>query len=159
MSPRWPSAYYPTLFQAEHTDLSALGMVRRLQQRTWIYFGVAVVVPPLAITVMAILSVAAENMPQWTFGVLGLVGLINSGLIFALSRAVQSALVSLAIAVSPPGTVTLGGGDSVSDSMWRCHDIAGVGRVAHKKTSSLPGRGQEEGRNVPSQSGAAIRSV
>ncbi len=112
-------AYYPTLFQAEHTDLSALGMVRRLQQRTWIYFGVAVVVPPLAITVMAILSVAAENMPQWTFGVLGLVGLINSGLIFALSRAVQSALVSLAIAVSPPGTVTLGGGDSVSDSMWR----------------------------------------
>jgi serine/threonine protein kinase len=112
-------AFYPTLFQAEHTDLAALGLVRSLQKRTWFYFGVAMVVPPLSIVVMAILSVAAEDMPQATFGVLGMVGLINSALIFALSRSVQGALVSLAIAVSPPGTVTLGGGDSVSDSMWR----------------------------------------
>ncbi|HVU85970.1 MAG TPA: serine/threonine-protein kinase [Pirellulales bacterium] len=113
-------AFYPTLFQAEHTDMSALGMVRRLQQRAWLYFGVAVVVPPLATIVMVLVrTIASESTPPVIFGVLGLVGLINSGLIFVLLRAVQNALVALAIAVSPPGTVTIGGGDSVSDSFWR----------------------------------------
>ena len=78
-------AFYPTLFQVDHTDLSALGTVRSLQQRTWIYFGLAVVVPPLSMVVMVVmLGVAKESMPQSTFAILGLVGLINSGLVFVL---------------------------------------------------------------------------
>jgi len=113
-------AFYPALFQVDHTDLAALDWVRGLQQRTWIYFGVAVVVPPLSMIVMVlVLTIADENMPQWTFAVLGLVGLINSGLVFVLLRSAQSALAALSIAVSPPGTVTLSGSDSISDSFLR----------------------------------------
>ena len=112
-------AFYPTLFQVDHTDLSALGTVRSLQQRTWIYFGLAVVVPPLSMVVMVImLGFAKESMPQSTFAILGLVGLINSGLVFVLLRSVQSGLAALAIAVSPPGTLAMGASDSVSDSFW-----------------------------------------
>jgi eukaryotic-like serine/threonine-protein kinase len=112
-------AFYPTLFQAEHTDPSALSAVRALQQRAWIYFGVAVVVPPLSMVVMVfMLSMANEDMPRWTFAVLGMVGLLNSGLVFVLSRMVQGGLAALAIAVSPPGSVSLGGSES-SDSFWR----------------------------------------
>ncbi len=39
--------YYPTLFQPDHVDLTALDSVRNVQRRSWIYFGTAVVVPPL----------------------------------------------------------------------------------------------------------------
>src|SRR5262249_9637931 len=39
-------AFYPTLFQAERTEMAALSQVRSLQQRAWVYFGLAVVVPP-----------------------------------------------------------------------------------------------------------------
>jgi eukaryotic-like serine/threonine-protein kinase len=113
-------AFYPTLFQVDHTDLSALESVRRLQQRTWIYFGVAVVVPPLSMVVMVImLGAAKEVMPPSTFAILGLVGLINSGLVFVLLRSVQSGLAALAIAVSPPGALSMGASDSISDSFWR----------------------------------------
>ncbi|HEY1603808.1 MAG TPA: serine/threonine-protein kinase [Pirellulales bacterium] len=113
-------AFYPTLFQVDHTDLSALESVRRLQQRTWVYFGVAVVVPPLSMVVMVImLSAAKEVMPPSTFAILGLVGLINSGLVFVLLRTVQSGLAALALAVSPPGTLSMGASDSISDSFWR----------------------------------------
>lgn len=113
-------AYYPALFQAEHSDPGALQGVRNLQRRTWIYFGVAVVVPPLSMVVMVlVLSMAAKDMPPMTFAILGMVGLVNSALIFVLLRSVQSALSSLAVAVGPTGSVTLGGSDSVTDSFWR----------------------------------------
>ena len=66
----------------------------------------AVVVPPLASIVMVLVrhDRLARRYAALHFGVLGFVGLINSGLIFVLLRAVQRALAALAIAVSPPGS-------------------------------------------------------
>ena len=115
-------AFYPTLFQIDQTDLAELGTVRTMQRRTWIYLGLAVIVPPLAMIVMVLVLMMAHEeteMPTWTFAILGAVGLVNSGLAFVLSRTVQSGLEALAIAVSPPGIVALSGGDSSSESFWR----------------------------------------
>ncbi len=68
---------------------------------------------------VVMLNFAHEDMPRDTFAILGVVGLINSGLIFVMSRKIHSALAALAIAVSPPGTLSLGGNDSMSESFWR----------------------------------------
>jgi serine/threonine protein kinase len=115
-------AFYPTLFQIDQTDLADLGAVRAMQRRSWVYLGLAVIVPPLAMVVMVlVLTMAdeAKTMPTWTFAILGAVGLVNSGLAFVLSRGVQSGLEALAIATSPPGSAVLSGGDSSSESFWR----------------------------------------
>ncbi|MBI2825047.1 MAG: serine/threonine protein kinase [Planctomycetia bacterium] len=115
-------AYYPTLFQADQEDPTALDRVRSLERRTWVYFILAVIVPPLAVVVMVLvqrMEQTAKAMPPEAFAILGGVGLVNSALVFVLLRAVQKAIGALSLAVSPPGTVTLGGGESASDSFWR----------------------------------------
>lgn len=49
---------------------------------------------------------------------LGAVGLLNSVVAFVFLRAVQKAIGALSIAASPPGTVSIGGTDSATDSFW-----------------------------------------
>jgi hypothetical protein len=49
---------------------------------------------------------------------LGAVGLLNSILAFVFLRAVQKAISALTVASSPPGTVSMGGTESATDSFW-----------------------------------------
>jgi len=128
-------AYYPTLFQPEVADPLALNRLRSLERRTWVYFAMAVVVPFLALisivglqaitemdTGAAVAELAERKkesaLGSGTFAALGAVGLLNSVAAFVLLRGVQKAISALMIAVSPPGTLTLGSSDSGTDSFW-----------------------------------------
>jgi hypothetical protein len=139
-------AYYPTLFQVDVSDPVAIDRIRGLERRTWVYFAMAVVVPFIAlIAVVGLDSISKYDTrrdaqmtehstgqegtvlerPQppdpsgtGTFVGLGAVGLLNSVAAFVMLRAVQKAISALSIAVSPPGTVSLGGTDSATDSFW-----------------------------------------
>jgi eukaryotic-like serine/threonine-protein kinase len=117
--------FYPALFEQEEVDASAtVSGLQQLDRRTWIYFGLAVAVVPIALVLMVL--VQAVPLPysklgtrdlQMMFGLLGLVGLVNVSAAFVLLRAVQRDIAALAVAASPGGA-GLGGGEAAPDSFW-----------------------------------------
>ncbi len=83
-----------------------------LGRRVWIYFGLAVAAPFLAVTM---LTGMAED--KSAIAVLGLVGLIGFGISFWLSLLIRADVAALAMAAQPAG-MTLAGGSESSDSFW-----------------------------------------
>jgi serine/threonine protein kinase len=103
---------YPLLMQRQLAAPEEVESLVRLGRRVWLYFGLAVCVPFLA--VMLLVVIASERS---AIGILGGVGMIGFGLSFWLSLAIRSDLAALAAAINPAGESLTGGGES-SESFW-----------------------------------------
>jgi hypothetical protein len=103
---------YPLLLQRQIAASEEADSLVRLGRRVWIYFGLAVCAPFLA--VMLLVVIASERS---AIGILGGVGMIGFGLSFWLSLAIRSDLAALAAAINPAGESLTGGGES-SESFW-----------------------------------------
>jgi hypothetical protein len=103
---------YPLLLQRHLAAADEVTSLVRLSARVWIYFGLAVCAPFLA--VMLLVLIASERS---AIGILGGVGLIGFGLSFWLSLAIRSDLAALAAVINPAGESLTGGGEG-SDSFW-----------------------------------------
>ena len=83
-----------------------------LGRRVWIYFGVAVAVPFLAVTLLV-----GFDEDRAAISGLGLVGLVGFALSFWLALAIRNDAAALAVAIHPAGT-SLAGDSQSSDSYW-----------------------------------------
>lgn len=101
---------YPLLINASVPHADELGGLRNLAWRVWIYFGLAVTVPFLAVIIVSLVQTRLSAL----IGVLGVVGLFGFILAFVLAHAIRRDLESLAVAVAPPGDAV----GASTDSFW-----------------------------------------
>jgi len=113
--------FYPALFEQEVDETATVSRLQSLERRSWLYFGLAVAVVPIALVVMVLIHALrgpeSESGSQMVFGLLGFVGILNGIAAFLLLRTVQRDIAALAVAASPGGAA-LGGGESAPDSFW-----------------------------------------
>jgi hypothetical protein len=81
--------HYPLLFQLEPPDENAPQNLWRMERNGWLHFFIAVAVTPLAVVAIAVGQVfpAEKGSMTTVFAVMGVVGLVNSGVAFVLLRA------------------------------------------------------------------------
>ncbi len=100
------------LTMPESTEAQDADQLMALGRRVWLYFGLAVAVPFLAVTVLVGLDDGKAAI-----GGLGIVGLVGFGLSFWLALVIRNDVAALAIASQPAGTTLASGNDS-SNSFW-----------------------------------------
>jgi len=105
---------YPVLSPPDSIDEGAIDAMVRLGQRTWLFFGLAVSAPFLAVSALVVIDTQA----RLAFGVMAGVGLFGFGLAFFLSRAIQGDLGTLAMASSPAGDSMSSMSSEASESFW-----------------------------------------
>lgn len=96
----------------ESTAAQDAASLLKLGRRVWIYFGLAVAVPFLAVTVLVGLDIE-----RGAIGALGIVGLFGFALSFWLALVIRNDVAALARAAQPSG-MTLADGDDTSESFW-----------------------------------------
>ncbi|MBX9791607.1 MAG: serine/threonine protein kinase [Pirellulales bacterium] len=113
---------FPALVAPEGRDLRDLEVLLGLGRRVWGYMIIAGATPFLCVIVLVFVSlVTGDNLKTGVLGVLGLGGLISSGLCFWLALSIRNDLGALAGALSP-------GGDPLSSSEAFDSFLAGTSR-------------------------------
>ncbi len=93
-------ALYPLFLRAGSIVPRDQEGIRFAGRRVWLHFGLSVSVPFIAVIVLVL-----SNPPQelrWAQVVLGIFGLLSFGLVFWMSRLIQTDLAALSLAVGPP---------------------------------------------------------
>ena len=109
---------YPGLLRAAPAAETELSQLQSLGWRTWIYFGLAVSIPFLAVIFVWVeraLRPQVETQPSGAIVVMAAVGLVGFILAFLMALAIRTDLEALVVAIRPPGE-TVGG--SLTDSLW-----------------------------------------
>ncbi len=106
--------FYPVLLVPNSTSKDDLESLVALGRRIWLHFGLAVLVPFLAVIVLVFLDLDRKAI----FGWLGGVGLAAFGISFLLAQTMRNDLVALSAAVSPEGD-SLASTSALLDSSWR----------------------------------------
>ena len=108
--------FYPWLLPAQATEADEAEQLISLGKRLWIYFGVAGAVPLIAVTLAALLTIS-QDTARTHIVVLGISGLVASGLSFWFSLAIRGDLSALTTLIDPGGQ-SLGNSAETSDSFW-----------------------------------------
>jgi hypothetical protein len=96
----------------EEEEPSDIEQLRSLAQRVWLYFGMAVVAPFLAVMVVVLL-----NDDRGAIGGLGIVGLVAFGLAFCMALVIRGDVAALSIAMRPSGG-SMSNEEELSNSFW-----------------------------------------
>ncbi len=104
----------------EPDETQTIAGLQGLEWRTWVYFLMAVAVLPISLIVIVLVYSLSQHETSGSllvFGLLGLVGFVNTCVAFAMLLPLRRDIAALAVAASPSGA-TLGGSEGPNDSFW-----------------------------------------
>lgn len=106
--------FHPLLIETDRTDLEEIDRLMRLSRRGYLYFGLAIVAPFLAFIVLPFLQV--PDTRGATVG-MGLIGIVNFGVMFVLLRFTQRDIAALVAAADQEHRASQSAMDTV-ESFW-----------------------------------------